>query len=200
MIPLEEQKKRALRQQTLERREALSAREIEEKSRAITLRVLQTDEWKSASVVMAYCAFNSEVRTQELLEAAVEQGKRLVLPRVNRGERRLDLYFVPSPWQPYLEPSTWGIMEPVPALCELADASEIELFIVPGVAFDAAGGRIGYGGGYYDRLLTALDQKQRQRIMGLCFEAQLVEEIPVGLFDFRIPIIVTEQRIIRVAT
>jgi 5-formyltetrahydrofolate cyclo-ligase len=200
MPQTEEQRKSRLRAAVRRRRNRLSKEDIETKSQQIAKRVLRLRIWQEAEVVLGYCAFDSEVRTDRLLEAALQQGKRVVLPRVNRQDKSLDLYYVLGLDGQWLAPGTWGILEPLPHRCEPASPNDLELVLVPGVAFDAVGGRIGYGGGYYDRLLNSLRPDQQRRVVALAFEDQIVEDVPLSFFDFRVPIIVTNRRIINTFT
>jgi 5-formyltetrahydrofolate cyclo-ligase len=197
MIPLEEKRKQLLRRQALDRRERLGPEQIETLSARIAAQVQALPAWQQARVILGYCAFNSEVRTDQLLAAALAAGKRVGLPRVNRARHTLDLYCVPALNGHYLARSPWGILEPVAERCVPLRIEEVDLVLVPGVAFDLCGGRIGYGGGYYDRLLRCLPPERQGQVVGLAFECQLVREIPVSFFDFRVPLIVTERRVIR---
>ncbi|MGD9520002.1 MAG: 5-formyltetrahydrofolate cyclo-ligase [Armatimonadota bacterium] len=192
----EEQRKRSLRVAALTRRDRLTQRELEEKSAEITRRVMGLREWREATTVLGYYAFDSEVRTKELLERALAEGRRVALPRTNKAEGVLELYFVPCLDGYWLAPGAWQIQEPVPGRCERAMPDQVDLILVPGVAFDASGGRLGYGGGYYDRLLHSLRPDQQQRVIGLAFEDQMVDDVPLSFFDFRVPIIVTNRRLI----
>ena len=130
-----------------------------------------------------------------LLRATLAAGKRLALPRVNRARHELDLYLVTDPAR-QLAPGTWGIPEPDPAQCPLVPLPEIGCVIAPGVAFDPWGGRTGYGGGYYDRLLNALSPAQARVCLGLAFEVQIVYEVPRGLFDAHVGAVATELRLV----
>ncbi len=198
-LSLEEKRKRQLRNEALRRRDALSDEQVEKLSRRIAERLFSTRMWQQARAVLSYYAFNKEVRTREIMERALAEGKKLALPRINKKRRELELFWVPSLDPPYLAPGTWKIHEPVPELCERADPHELDLLLVPGVAFDRFGGRIGYGGGYYDRLLNLLHPDRRRCVVGLAFEVQIVDGVPLSFFDFRVPVIITEQRIIRAA-
>ncbi len=197
MLSIEERRKRTLRKLALQRRDKLSQEQIAAKSHAIAQRVLRLQMWQDARVVMGYHAFNSEVRTDELLNAALQQGKRIVLPRVCLQRRELDLYYIDGLTDEWLELSKWGIREPKPDRCQPAQLADIDLILVPGVAFDTFGGRIGYGGGYYDRLLARLTPDQQRCVIGLAFEEQIVLDVPLNFFDFRVPLIVTDKRLIR---
>ena len=197
MLSIEERRKRMLRKLAMQRRDKLTREQIAAKSHAIAQRVLALQIWRDAYVVMGYCAFNSEVRTDELLNTALQQGKRIVLPRVCLQRRELDLYYIDGLTDEWLELSKWGIREPKPDRCHPAQLADIDLILVPGVAFDTFGGRIGYGGGYYDRLLARLTPDQQRCVIGLAFEEQIVLDVPLNFFDFRVPLIVTDKRLIR---
>lgn len=191
---LEEQRKRQIRKRVLRARNAMTPAERADKSRIIFTRVVQAWEYQQADTVLAYAHFRSEVETDRLLRATLASGKRLVLPRVNRERHELDLYFVTDPTR-QLAPGAWGIPEPIPDCCEPAPLEEIDCVIAPGVAFDPWGGRTGYGGGFYDRLLNSLSPEQARVCLGLAFEVQIVYEVPRGLFDAHVSAVATELRL-----
>jgi 5-formyltetrahydrofolate cyclo-ligase len=187
----EDLRKRHLRRELLARRAALSGEDIAGRSRIIAYRVIQSWEFQQARAVLLYAHFDHEVQTHELMAAAACHRKRVILPRVNRSGRGLDLFFVEDP-QTQLAPGTWRIPEPVPELCEPAGLDDVECVIAPGVGFDLSGGRLGYGGGYYDRLLNALTPAQARVAVGICFETQIVREVPRGFFDAAVSVVCTE--------
>ena len=190
----EEKRKWEIRRHVGAARDALSAEEREDKSRLIFTRVVQAWEYQQAETVLAYAHFRSEVQTDRVLRATLAAGKRLVLPRVNRAWHELDLYLVTDPAR-QLVPGVWGIPEPDPAQCPAVPLGEIECVIAPGVAFDPWGGRTGYGGGFYDRLLNALSPAQARVCLGLAYEVQIVYEVPRGLFDAQVGAVATELRL-----
>ena len=191
----EERRKSEVRRQALRARDALAPAERTDKSRIIWTRVVQAWEFQQAETVLAYAHFRSEVKTDLLLRSVLESGKRLILPRVNRNRHELDLYLITDP-ERQLAPGAWDIPEPVPALCTPVALDEIECVIAPGVAFDPWGGRTGYGGGYYDRLLNALSPEQARVCLGLAFEAQIFYEVPRGIFDAHVGALATELRLV----
>ena len=190
----EERRKGEIRRQVLAAREALSAESREDFSRIIFTRVMQAWEYQQAATVLLYAHFRSEVQTDRLLRATLAAGKRLVLPRVNRARHELELYLVTDP-ATQLVPGTWEIPEPDPARCPRVPLEEIGCVIAPGVAFDPWGGRTGYGGGFYDRLLNRLSPAQARVCLGLAFEAQIIYEVPRGLFDAHVGAVATELRL-----
>ncbi len=195
MKSVEDRRKAALRRELLARRRSLSPREIAGKSEIIAARVIQSWEYQQAGSILLYASFDNEACTRDLMVAALRHDKRLIFPRVNRAHHQLDLYFVERP-EEQLAPGTWHIPEPVPAVCARAGLADVECVIAPGVGFDIHGGRLGYGGGYYDRLLNSLTPYQARLSVGLCFETQLVREVPRGFFDAAVSVICTEVNLI----
>ena len=129
------------------------------------------------------------------IQAALNRGKRIALPRVNAGSRLLDLCAVTDVANDAVS-GFRGISEPG-AHCELLPVGAIDWVLVPGVAFDPEGHRIGYGGGYYDRLLALLPPGAR-RVAG-AFEVQVVDRVPAAAHDLAIDVLVTESRSLTIA-
>ena len=194
MTAVETRRKGRLRREILRRREALSEAQRRDKSNIIWSRVVQTWEFQQAESVMLYAAFGSEVHTDLLMASTLEADKRLILPRVNRAVPELELYYVTDPGG-QLKCGFCRIPEPIPKLCRRARLDEVSCVIAPGIAFDRFGGRLGYGGGYYDRLLNALSPTQARVALGLAYELQIVEEVPQGFFDARVAVLATELRL-----
>jgi len=185
--------KRALRRRTLARRRALTQAERAEASRSIVQRVLRLSEFQEAETVLLFASFGDEVDTWGLLREAAAAGKRVVLSRVRKGKLEMELCEV-TDFEEQLEPGAMGIMEPVEE-CPEVRAAELDLVVLPGVAFDVTGGRLGYGGGYYDRLLGGLTEEGcSPALVAIAFEMQIVDEVPMGANDVRVPLIVTEKR------
>ncbi len=195
MRAVEDRRKTKLRGEILKQRDALSEAERRDKSDIIWSRVVQTWEYQQADSVMLYAAFGSEVYTDRLMQSTLQAGRGLILPKVNRASPVLELYYVVDPVR-QLVPTYCGIPEPIPELCEPALLDEVSCVIAPGIAFDPLGGRLGYGGGYYDRLLNSLSPAQAHVSIGLAYELQIVEEIPQGFFDARVAVMATELRLL----
>jgi 5-formyltetrahydrofolate cyclo-ligase len=166
----------------LERRNGLATEQIEEQSRPIQEHVINSKEFSSARVVGAYYPAGSEVRTLLIIDAAKKAGKRVALPRTE-GERMVFYEFDGE-----LVEGRFGIKEPKPS----SPVDNIDVVLVPGVAFDLKGCRVGYGKGYYDRFLSM----QHCFSMGLAYSFQVVEELPRGRFDRRLASLVTENGMI----
>jgi 5-formyltetrahydrofolate cyclo-ligase len=179
--------KKAIRKKALTARDTLPPGERTAKSRAIEDRLFALSEFVSAQVILFFASFRSEVDTGPMIRRALLSGKRVVLPKVTGAE--LVLYEIVDP-DADVSPGAWGIPEPHGTRPVMLD--EIDLVIVPGAAYDEQGNRVGYGAGFYDKLLRAF----RKMTVALAFEAQIVPNIPAELHDIPIKKIVTEKRVI----
>jgi 5-formyltetrahydrofolate cyclo-ligase len=183
--------KAALRRVILNRRNALDARERLMAGQTITRQIVELDAFRRSSVVLAYSSFGSELGTDEFIRHVLGAGKTLVLPRINRAERTLDLYAVVEPERD-LQPGLWGILEPKRERCALVPLDAVEFVLVPGLAFDAQCRRLGYGGGFYDRLLGG--SSTPPPLVAGAFETQIVDVVPAGADDGSVDLVITEQR------
>jgi 5-formyltetrahydrofolate cyclo-ligase len=184
--------KRLLRQAVLARREAVDPALRACLSAVVLAKVAGLDAFHRARGVLAYASFGSELDTRPFLHEVLASGRLLVLPRVERAARRLALHEVRD-LDADLGPGTWGIPEPVPARCRPVEPGEIDFVLVPGVVFDPAGGRLGYGGGYYDRLLAAWPPPA-PLLVAAAFELQVVPAVPALPSDRRVDLVITESR------
>jgi 5-formyltetrahydrofolate cyclo-ligase len=183
--------KPVLRKTVLGRRDAMDPGTRTALSRAIVNDLFGLSAYRRSGTVMAYADFGSELQTDEFMLHSLDQGKTLLLPRVNRRKRALDIYEVRDPGRD-LEEGTWGIREPRPDRCARVDPDIIDFVLVPGLAFDAQGGRLGYGGGFYDRLLASTLSTRTWLVAG-AFEAQMVDQVPLDEHDVPMDVVVTED-------
>ena len=179
--------KKLLRKQILTARDRLSPEERAAKSRMIAERLFALPEFTSANVVMFFSSFRSEVETGPMIRLALSTGKRVILPKVNGKE--LALYEIRD-FDRDVVPGAWGIPEPANAMTARLD--DVDLVIMPGAAFDEQGNRVGYGAGFYDKLLSAF----HKTTIALAFEAQIVPHVPADPHDVPMNKIVTETRTI----
>jgi 5-formyltetrahydrofolate cyclo-ligase len=184
--------KQALRAQVIAARDALDAAYRAIASQVICARVEALPSFAAARVVLVTLPFGSEWDTRPLALAALASGKTLVVPRVNSATRMLELHAI-GDIAADVTPGFHAIPEPLPAMPRV-DAATIDWVLVPGVAFGAEGRRLGYGGGYYDRLMIQL-QSGTPRVAG-AFDAQIAEGIPAASHDLRVDMIVTESLIL----
>ncbi len=183
--------KSALRRDILARRDAWSATARVAASVRITDQIQTLESFQRARCVLAYASMGSEFDTSALLSQVLAQ-KKLVLPRVDKTTRTLQLYFVEN-LERDLQPGVWGIREPRPDRCAPAPLDVIDLLIAPGVAFTRRGERLGYGGGYYDQLLALF--AQRLVVLAAAFDLQIVAEVPLAATDLPVNIVITETAV-----
>lgn len=183
--------KQALREQAHANRRAQPNKE--ELSGRICEQFLALPEYQAARTVMFYVDVRTEVRTREFLPVALAYGKRVIVPYCVEGE--LELFHLEDMEE--LTVGMYRILEPKPELRGLpekrADVSEVDLIMVPGVAFDRRGARMGHGKGYYDKLLE--HARPDTPLVALAFECQLFDEIPTAAHDVFMDKIITEERI-----
>ena len=178
--------KKTLRASVIARRDALDAETRRRDSQAITAKLLALPEYRAAGVVCAYASFGSEFDSAAFCSDVVASGKRLLLPRINRAARMLELREVKN-LRGDLAAGVWGILEPAER-CPIVPLTSVEFLLVPGVAFTATGDRLGYGGGFYDRLLSGLNAKTPR--VAAAFSLQVVDAMPTGPNDQRVHLIV----------
>jgi 5-formyltetrahydrofolate cyclo-ligase len=183
--------KAELRTRLLAQRNALAPDDRASFSESITRSLLALDAYRQARKVLAYMTFGSEFMTEAFLRDALRQGKALALPRIDRIHDRLDLHDV-CEFDSELAAGPWGIREPRPDICPVAELSEIDFILVPGLGFTVHGDRLGYGRGYYDRMLA--NRGPRTPLVAGAFSAQIVDEIPIAEHDIPVDLVVTEQR------
>jgi 5-formyltetrahydrofolate cyclo-ligase len=153
----------------------------------------ETPEFKAARAVMVYQSDATEVDTHELILAALASGKRVGLPRTEKGQRVLQVLEILDV-QRDLERSRFGFKEPL-RLLPAIPLEALDLVVVPGRAFDAQGYRLGRGGGYYDRFLA--HPALRALAVALAFDCQIAPSVPHLAHDRQVNLVVTESRIIR---
>lgn len=183
-------RKSELRQQVLAARDALApAARAEACARALA-RVAALDAFRTARCVMAYLSFGSELDTAALVRETLGRGARLALPRINAETREIEPWAVTDPVRETVA-GPWGLREPDPARCAPVALAEIDFVLLPGVAFTVNGKRLGYGRGYYDRLIARFPA--RPVLVAAAFELQIVPDLPTGPADQRADLIVTEK-------
>lgn len=192
--------KSKLRKEFIKKRDSIPPEKKRTKEAAIEKKLFSIKWFKMADSILLYVSFRSEVNTMNYLEDIITSGKRLVLPRVDTRHRNLRLFEVSNTDE--LSPGYMGIPEPKISRAREVSLSEIDLVIIPGTGFDVSGSRIGYGGGYYDRLLS-YESKQLARVerhiptVALAFEEQIGENIPAEPHDIKVDRIVTDKRVIQ---
>ena len=172
--------KKTLRKAISAQKKAMTEGEILTRSAALTELFLQTEHYRRAKTVYGYLPYNQEVRTVPLLEQALKDGKRVAVPKCYDDEMR----FIYLEDLSCVAPGYAGIPEPVAD--EPVARDENALVLMPGVAFTKTGDRMGYGGGFYDRFLS---QEPNHPTVALCYEFQILEELPTEEFDIPVDLV-----------
>jgi len=187
--------KRDVRRSVLALRDALPVAERGRLTQAITERFLALPEVARAQTVMAFCSFGSEVSTAPLIAGLHERGVQVALPRIVEGDLEARSY---RPGDAVTS-TTFGAFEPAEGTP--VDPAGIDVIVVPAVAFDREGRRVGYGGGFYDRFLPRTRRDATRG--GIGYDAQLAApglSLPAGDFDLRVDLVVTEIETLRFRT
>ena len=176
--------KQALRQIIAARKAALSERDIDARSRILAGRLFQSEFYRSARALYAYMAFNQEVRTEPIIRQAWADGKRVAVPKV---AGRLMRFIWIEDFSRLAPQGAFGIPEPLDDGPEADDPTA--LILVPGLAFDASGHRVGYGGGFYDRFLAA---EPGHSTAALCYDFQFLPLLDVETHDMPVNLVITD--------
>ena len=182
--------KEALRKRLAALRRTLTTEARAERSRRASERLIAEPAFAAAQVVLAYAALRFELDPSHAIEHAIASGKTVALPRVIPETSELALH-VYKPGDELTE-SGYGVREPLADAARIA-AEQVDLVLVPALAFDARGFRLGYGKGFYDRLLPSLGRAER---IGLAFELSLLPQLPNEDHDIAVHRVVTEKRVI----
>ena len=177
-VKVNEMEKKELRKIIRQRKAALSCEERKRLSHEVCRKVMETEVWQEARTIFLYMAMDDEVDTRELIADGMRKGKTVVLPTCVGNDLVLRVY----EGEESMVSGAYGIMEPTGRVMEEKDYGEIDLAVVPGVAFDKDGGRMGRGRGFYDRTLRKMPRCYK---MGVCWEVQMVEKVPMDEFDIK---------------
>lgn len=183
--------KREIRKTILEIREKLPKKEVFEKSNSIKNKLFEMKEFREADSILFYVSYDNEVYTHDMVKECITYKEQIGVPISNKKNRSLILSRL-SKWDD-LEIGSYGILEPKKDKIKEISIDDIDLIIVPGVVFDETGHRVGHGKGYYDNLLR---NSKKALHIGLAFEFQIVNIVPVEKHDIPVDKIVTEKRVI----
>ncbi len=169
-----------------------SEAELVEKTKKLETRLFEFANFLEAKIVLLYMNGPNEVDTQNILKKCLEFNKIVVLPAFDPEKYRIKLRKVDNDAD--LKQGLKGILEPDPDHCKIVPIQSIDIAIMPGIAFDEKGGRLGSGEGYYDRLVPKLSITTRK--VALAFECQIIQQVPMESHDKHVDIIITEERTI----
>ena len=183
--------KNEIRKRVMTLRSALSLEGIAAKSSEIVRRLTELPEIRGASTLMVFLNFGSEVVTDGLIEWSWNARKRIIVPFCHPQSKEMTPCLLGSFDE--LEVGHYGIREPRADHLRVVPPGEIDAVLVPAVAFDRRGYRVGYGGGYYDRFLPKVPRAAR---IGVVFACQIVPGVPIDRYDVQVERIMTEEGII----
>ena len=183
--------KKIIRKRIQKKRDRLSSHARLTGSISIAAKLMGLGCYKDSKEILVYYPFRSEIDTTIIISRALKQQKKVILPRVNCKD--LDLYYIKD-LSNDMSPGSFDIMEPIPSECTPASYKDIDIVLVPGVSFDRDLNRLGYGGGFYDKLLEKLPAYLLR--IALAFDLQIVDNIPVMEHDLKVDMIITETGII----
>jgi 5-formyltetrahydrofolate cyclo-ligase len=188
------QDKDSLRKDFLKKRNGIPPEVRRIKNKMILEKLIALDEFRNAGTIFYFASFRTEVDTLNMIERSLAEGRKVVLPKVDKEGHDLMLFEITSIDE--LTSGYMGIPEPsVLSEDRKAGLDDVEVVIIPGAGFDMSGNRIGYGAGYYDKLLSGLTRKIV--IIAPAYEEQVVDEIPSEPHDIKVHVIVTDRRVIR---
>ena len=163
-----------------------------EVSKHITNRIITLETFKEATTVFLYAAFENEIQTQYLHEAATSEGKKVAYPKIESHTAEMSFYEVSNLRELQVNNfKKMEIREPNPRQHIKVIPSQGDVMIVPGLAFDLQGNRVGYGGGFYDRYLQTYQYLYK---IGICMDFQVFEKINTEIFDVKVDYILSEKR------
>ena len=180
--------KNQIRNEMKEKRRSMKKTAVAEKSRKAAELFLNSDVYKSAKTIMLYMPLGNETNTEEIIKQAFADGKSLVLPVTDEESGAITpVVFEKST---VFQKGGFSIREPQNHV--VAEKAEIDVVVVPGIAFDRTGARVGFGKGCYDMFLCGMDVMK----VGYCFDFQLMDKIPADQHDIKMDFVVTENEII----
>lgn len=180
--------KKSLREQCRKIRAELMISDKTQRDEMIFSRIISSKVYQSAEILLTYVSTEIEVDTKNLIIRALEDKKRVAVPRCIDGTRDMDFYFIKS--MDDLESGSFRVLEPIPDKCLKATELNSALCIIPGLAFDLHGYRLGYGKGYYDRFLSAHKDLIK---LGICYCSCTCNELIHGRFDIAADMLITEK-------
>ncbi|OLO26971.1 5-formyltetrahydrofolate cyclo-ligase [Alkalihalophilus pseudofirmus] len=184
-------RKKELRSLVKEKLNEMTEEEYMHNSKMIKEHLCSTVSWKNANTIAITISRGKEVDTYKIIKKAWQDGKNVVVPRTY-PELSTMVFFKITDFNE-LENTYFQLKEPKENVCLPYECEKIDLIIVPGVAFDREGNRLGYGGGYYDRYLV----NYPGQTCAIAFEKQLVTRVPVELFDIPVQMIITEDSVFK---
>ena len=187
--------KKILRKEILTKRKNIDIVEKEKMDRKICDKFYESKYYRDAKNIFIYISYDSEINTKEIINKALIDNKKIYVPRTEFKTRLMDAVEIIS--LDNLIESEYGILEPSIEEPHI-EPNELDLIVVPGVAFDRNGGRMGYGAGFYDRYFKKISKDKMKKIvkLALAYDFQILEDVPMNEQDVPVNYIITEKEFI----
>lgn len=186
--------KKRLREEIKEQRRGMSPEAKAAADAKILDRLCGMREYGACKTLLTYVSLPIEVDTLKLIERALLDGKRVAVPRCVPGTRQMEFYVITD--MEDLMPQTYGVLEPKPEVCSLLDNYDQSICIVPALAYDRMGYRLGYGAGYYDRFLSGYPGRK----IGLVYQEHLRRWLWHGRYDITVDLVLTQKQLVNCAS
>lgn len=181
--------KNTIRQKFKSKRAEMNICEVEDKSKRASELFLKSDLYKNSNILMLYIPIGNEVKTQDIIKNAFSDGKTVLVPVTDKDSYEISAHRI-APDTKFIK-GTFSISEPQNSI--VFDGDSIDTIVVPGVAFDRKGARVGFGKGCYDKFLNSHSAVK----VGLCYDLQICETIETDMFDINMDYILTEKEFIK---
>ncbi len=182
--------KAAVRKMMIRRRNDLSAKEVADLSRKIEENLFSCEDFLSRQHILYYLSFGQEVSTDAMIARSLMLRKKVYVPRIIKNAKKMEICEIES-LETGLELNGFGIREPSGARVHIVPPDEIDAVVTPGLAFHFSGGRIGFGGGYYDKLFEELPQNSLR--LGVAYSFQILDSLHQDSWDKKVQKVITEK-------
>jgi len=189
-LRLLKESKTSIRKEMLRMRDRLAEESIKAMSARIAGRLIDLEEYRKSRNILFFLSLPREVQTREMIEKSLALGKKVYVPVMDAARKTLEISQIPS-LDIEFEAKQFGVLEPGPADQKITSPSVIDFVLVPGLAFDRKGGRIGYGAGYYDSFLREVGSHAAR--VGVAFHFQVLKTVPQSGADVPVQKILTEK-------
>ncbi|HEX9026827.1 MAG TPA: 5-formyltetrahydrofolate cyclo-ligase [Clostridium sp.] len=183
--------KECIRRIILDQREKVDTCIRSEWDKNIFLKLINSEFYINANVIFTFVSFKSEVDTHQIIKYALQSNKTVYVPKIESKERGIEIFKIDNLEE--LKIGYFGILEPQ-ASCQAVDSNNIDLILLPGIAFDRLGGRVGYGKGFYDAFLRKMNKRVDK--IALAYDFQILSKVPMNELDVKIDGIITNDQII----
>lgn len=186
--------KRAIRKTIIQKREALGDLEKDEKSLSIAQRLFGMDEFKKSKIVFCFLSTSLEVQTERIIRESLRLGKQVLVPLLDLGGENLQASRILSMDVDFVM-GEYDVRQPAPKFRDIVPFSNIDFVVVPGLAFDSFGNRIGYGGGFYDKFFKKITRDVSR--VAVSYDFQLFNLVPHSDLDEPVHFLITETKTLR---